>query len=189
MKTLMKNNLSRIIASASAATLLSLGVLAAIQLHAAEKGNKGSLSSRDYKFVCDAAQGGTMEVSLGQLAAQQGNSQSVRDFGQRMATDHQKADQELMQLIGQKGVTLPDTTEKDAKKVNHYKGMTGSSFDSSYMKDMVSDHKDDVKAFQTEVDKGDDPDIKSWAAKTLPTLQEHLTMAESVEATVNAAKP
>ncbi len=171
--------------------MITLGVVSGLQFKAlaAEKGNAGSLSSRDYKFVCDAAEGGRMEVSLGQLAQQQGGAQSIRDFGQRMVTDHQKADQDLMQLLGQKGATLPDTMEKDAKRINHYQGLAGTKFDSDYIKDMVSDHKEDVKAFQTEADKGEDPDVRSWAAKTLPTVQEHPSLAQSTEAAIKAMKP
>jgi putative membrane protein len=178
-------------ASAGIAGLIVLGVVSGFQLKvlSAEKGTAGSLSSRDYKFVCDAAEGGTLEVSLGQLATQQAGAQSVRDFGQRMVTDHQKADQELMQIIGQKGATLPDTSEKDSKTLEHYRKLAGTTFDSDYIKMMVSDHKKDVKVFQTEADKGEDPDVRGWAAKTFPTLQEHLSLAESTEASVNAMKP
>ncbi len=109
-----------------AVAVTALGGLIAF---AADKGNPGTLSSRDYKFVCDAAQGGMMEVSMGQLAQQQGSSQAVRDFGQRMTTDHQKADQELMDLIGHKGTSLPDTTADDAKALNHYRSLSGTTFD------------------------------------------------------------
>lgn len=172
-------------------TLLALGVATGLQYNAlaADKGNAGSLSSRDYKFVCEAAEGGRMEVSLGQLAQQQGNVQSIRDFGQKMVTDHQKANQDLMQILNQKGVTLPDTMEKDTKRVNHYQSLAGNKFDSEYIKDMVSDHKDTLKLLQTEADKGEDPDVRNWAVKTLPTVQEHLSMAESTEAAVKAMKP
>ena len=172
-------------------TMIALGVASELQFQAlaADKGNAGSLSARDYKFVCDVAEGGKMEVSLGQLAQQQGSVQPIRDFGQKMVTDHQKANQDLMQILSQKGVTLPDTMDKDTKKVNHYQGLAGNKFDSEYIKDMVSDHKDTLKLLQTEADKGEDPDVKNWATKTLPTVQEHLSLAESTEAAVKAMKP
>src|SRR5690242_8376207 len=70
---------------------------------AAEKANRGQLSAQDDKSVTDAAQGGMMEVTLGQLATQKATDPAVRDFGQRMVQDHQKADQQLMQLVSQKG--------------------------------------------------------------------------------------
>ena len=59
---------------------------------------------------------------------------------------------------------------------------TGAEFDREYMKEMVSDHKKDVKDFESAAKKADDPDIKSFASSTLPTLQQHLEMAQSTEA-------
>ncbi len=45
---------------------------------------------------------------------------------------------------------------------------------------MVEDHDKDLKAFQDEANGAADPDIKSFAAKTLPTLQEHQKMAKDI---------
>src|SRR5438270_5171450 len=52
---------------------------------------RGQLTAKDYKFLSEISQGGTAEVELGELAKKNGGSQVVRDFGQRMATDHGKA--------------------------------------------------------------------------------------------------
>src|ERR1700746_3382597 len=75
--------------------------------------NQGSLTASDDKFVKDAAEGGLAEVELGKLAAEKGASTDVKAFGQRMVTDHSKANDELKQIAGAKGVDLP--TELSAK--------------------------------------------------------------------------
>src|SRR5881409_2554006 len=62
--------------------------------------------------------------------------------------------------------------------------LSGADFDRAYMKDMVKEHDRDVKAFRKEADAGKDPDVRSWAAKTLPTLQEHQQQAKQVLASV-----
>ena len=167
---------------------LALFTLAALMFNAqaADKNSRGSLNARDYKFVSDAAEGGAMEVSLGRLAAQKGADQAVRDFGQRMVTDHQKANEELTQLVSQKGATLPDSSKEIEKSLSRFGKLEGSDFDKAYIKDMVSDHKKDVKDFQTEADKAEDADLKGWVTKTLPTLEDHLRLAQTVESTVNA---
>lgn len=171
------------------ATMLVLCSSLALQARADQTNTQGQLSSKDYKFVTSAVQGGTMEVTLGQLAAQKGSDPSVRAFGERMVQDHQKANQELTQLISQKGATVPETsTKKGEKMTEHLQGLSGADFDKAYIKHMVSDHKTDIKEFQTAAEKSDDADLKNWAAKTLPTLQEHLRLAESAEATVDAVK-
>ncbi len=175
----------------------AFGTLAALCLslaglnnaNADEKGNRGQLSAKDFKFVTDACAGGMMEVDQGQLAAQKAENQSVRDFGKRMVADHQKANEELKQLLTQKGVTLPDPPAKtEEKTLEHLRGLSGADFDKAYIKGMVSDHKKDVKEFQTESEKAGDADLKNWVAKTLPTIQEHLRLAQSVEADLTGVK-
>src|SRR3954465_12663368 len=101
----MKTYLSGFTRGLTMAALICAGGLLSAQ--AADE-HRGQLSARDYKFVSDAAQGGNMEVTLGQLAVQKASEQSVREFGQRMVTDHTKANNELKQLISQKGATQPD---------------------------------------------------------------------------------
>jgi formate dehydrogenase assembly factor FdhD len=52
------------------------------------------------------------------------------------------------------------------------------------MKMMVSDHKKDVAEFKKESKSGKDTDVKSFASTTLPTLQDHLKMAQDAAAKV-----
>src|SRR5262245_22805089 len=74
------------------------------------------LSSQDRKFVMDAAVGGMMEVEMGRMAAQKASSADVKAFGQRMVTDHGKANDQLKQIASQKGVTLPTTLPADKRQ-------------------------------------------------------------------------
>lgn len=58
--------------------------------------------------------------------------------------------------------------------------MSGAELDREYAKFMVSDHRKDVSEFEKESTRGTDADLKAFATKTLPTLQEHLRMAEAL---------
>jgi putative membrane protein len=148
---------------------------------AGQTGAGMGLSSADQKFAMEAAMGGMMEVELGRVAAQQGMSDAVKQFGQRMVDDHSKANSELMQLASSKGITLP--TELDAQhraELTKMSQLSGAAFDSKYAKEMVKDHEKDVSLFQKQSMRGADADLKSFAASTLPTLQEHLSMARSL---------
>jgi putative membrane protein len=147
-----------------------------------ERTGMGNMSSADHEFVMDAAMGGLMEVELGRIAAQKGMSESVKQFGQRMVDDHSKANEELMTLAQSKGITLPTALdEKHQKDVTKLSAMSGADFDRAYSKMMLSDHNKDVKDFEKESTKGADADLKAFASKTLPTLQEHLQMAQALE--------
>jgi len=144
----------------------------------------GQLDHSDRKFVETAARDGLAEVELGQLASQRAQSPDVKQFGQRMVQDHGKANDQLKQLASSKGIQLPTETDKShQKKMEKLQKLEGAAFDKQYMDDMVKDHKKDVKEFQKQAKSAKDPEVKSFAAQTAPTLQEHLQMAEAAQKT------
>ena len=59
--------------------------------------------------------------------------------------------------------------------------MTGADFDRAYIKMMVSDHKKKASDFERQSTRGTDPDLKAFASKTLPTVQQHLQMAQALD--------
>jgi putative membrane protein len=147
-----------------------------------------SSASPDQMFAREAALGGMAEVDLGNLAKEKASSNDVKQFGDRMVTDHGKGNDELKQWAQSKNITLP--TQLDAKhKALHDRlaKLSGDAFDKAYMRDMVADHQHDVAAFKRESTSGKDADLKAWAGKTLPTLQEHLKMAQDTATKVGGA--
>jgi putative membrane protein len=157
------------------ATLTSIAFLLAASAAVAD--------SPDSSFYKNAAEGGMSEVELGELAQQKGSNPAVRDFGAMMVKDHSAANEKLKALAASKQVSLPDSpsmTQKASKtKLNL---LSGDSFDKSYIKGMIEDHKQDIKEFQKEVSEGKDAQAKAFASATLPTLQMHLQKIQSVAA-------
>src|SRR5207249_5592683 len=112
------------------------------------------------------------------LAAGKASNAEVKSFGQRMVTDHGKANQELTEIASRKGITLPkDVDKKHMAAIDKMSKLSGAAFDKAFMTGMHKDHMKAVSAFEKEASKGQDADIKAFAAKTLPTLKEHLQMA------------
>ncbi len=156
-------------------------------------GAKGASSSQvaasDRKFVREAAQGGMAEVEFGKLATEKASSDEVKKFGQRMVDDHTKAGDELKQVASEKGIVLPQhLSAKDKLTKERLSKLSGAQFDRAYMSDMVKDHTQDVAEFQHEANSGTDSAVKDFAAKTLPTLQDHLREAKQIAPTVRASK-
>jgi putative membrane protein len=148
---------------------------------AGEQPSTGALSSRDQKFIMDTAMAGLMEVQLGRWAAQTGTSAEVKQFGQKMIDDHSNANTELMQLASSKGITLPtQLDEKHQRDVAKVARLRGEEFDRAFSKAMLKDHQKAVSDFEKQSTSGADADIKAFASKTLPTLQEHLQMARAL---------
>jgi putative membrane protein len=146
-----------------------------------------TVSRKDRLFMDKAAAGGIEEVDLGNAVKDKASDQQVKDFANKMVTDHSKANDELKALMSQKGLSAPtDIPAKDKSTDDKIKAKSGADLDKAYMSDMVKDHDADVKAFQTEAKSGDDPDVKAWAAKTLPTLEEHQKMANDIAQKVGA---
>lgn len=128
------------------------------------------LSAADKTFMMNAAKGGMMEVEWGKLAAQNGQNADVKKFGNRMVTDHSKANSELMALAKEGGVALPG-----AKSPGKWKS------DKDYMDMMVKDHQADLAEFQKEAQSGTDPDLKAFASKYSKVVQQHLDLAKQTQ--------
>lgn len=143
--------------------------------------DKDKLNSKDTKFLDEAAMGAMTEVDLGKVAATNASNADVKSFGERMVTDHGKELTDLKTLAQSKGVDLPtELDSKHRKMVDKMSKLNGADFDKAYSKDMLEDHKKDLKDFQKAADHATDPDVKAFAAKQVPTLQEHLSLAEKL---------
>jgi len=136
----------------------------------------------DKKFLKDAALGGMTEVELGKLAAQNGSTDAVKQFGQKLVDDHSKANGNLKEIATSRSIDVPDSLDsKHQSRISKLSKLSGPEFDRAFIKDQVKDHQQDIKDFQAEAQAGSDPAVKAFASKTLPTLQEHLSAAKSLE--------
>ena len=141
------------------------------------------------EFVAHAARDGMAEVELGKLATSRAQSADVKQFAQRMIDDHSKANNELKSLASSKNLPVPGDTDAEHKMLMDRLGkLSGAEFDRAYMKAMVSDHDHAVEEFRAYSERGDDPELKKWAEKTLPTLQSHERMAKETEAKLAGGK-
>ena len=146
------------------------------------KESKSKLPSGEERFMKEAASGGLMEVELGKIAAEKGSHQRVKEFGKRMQADHGKANEQLKKIASSKGVDLPTQPSGEHKStMDKLTKLSGAEFDREYMEAMVDDHKEDIEKFQTQADKGKDPELKKFASETLPILKKHLELAQSTE--------
>jgi len=170
----------------AAAAVASAQPAAASSPAGTKAGNAGaSVPAADKSWAQKAAVGGMAEVEMGKLAQQKAANDQVKQFGSHMAEDHVKANNELKQIASSKGLALP--TELDAThktKMAKLEKLSGAQFDRAYMSEMVADHKKDVAEFRKQSTSGKDSDLKAFAAKTLPTLEDHLKMAQSTDAAV-----
>ena len=131
-------------------------------------------------FVQKAAQDGMTEVELGKLALDKSKNAEVRDFAQRMVTDHGKANKELSTLASANGIDAPKKLDAEHQAiVNDMKALDGAQFDSTYSRHMNMDHTKAITLFEAE-SKAPDKALADFAQKTLPTLHEHKQLAKKL---------
>ncbi|HTR18027.1 MAG TPA: DUF4142 domain-containing protein [Acetobacteraceae bacterium] len=140
------------------------------------------LSAADQSFIQTASIGGMAEVQLGQLALQKTHSAGVRHFATQMVQDYTANNQQLAQLAKQKGVTPPSALD-DAhqQEMTKLQGETGKQFNHDYIAGQVTGHQAMLDTFQSEVQNGQDADLKNFAQQTIPVIQSHLTMAQGLQ--------
>ncbi|MCF0063928.1 DUF4142 domain-containing protein [Dyadobacter chenwenxiniae] len=136
----------------------------------------------DSEFAVAAADGGMLEVQLGELAQTNAASVDVKKFGKDMATEHGKANEELKALAQQKNITLPMSVSDDKqKKIDELSKKKGAEFDKDYISFMVDDHKEDISEFEKAAGDAKDAEVKAWAAGKVPALKHHLEMAQGIK--------
>jgi putative membrane protein len=142
----------------------------------------GPVSTSDQQFVTEAANGGMKEVELSTYVAQQTKNQDVKQLAERIAQDHTNANQELKTAAQQDNAQMPASIdEKSVQELNQFKKMSGSKLDRMYVQHMIEDHQKDIAKFQQQANSGMSAQVKAFAQKTLPTLQEHLQMAQQTQ--------
>jgi putative membrane protein len=135
----------------------------------------------DQTFVTKVAADGKHEVMLGELAKNQAASADVKKFGERMITDHTKANEQLLAAAKAAKIAVPGgLPEEMAKEVQRFRGLKGAEFDKAYIKHMVEDHEKAVKLFENASKNLKDPGLRDFATKTLPTIKEHLELAKKL---------
>ena len=134
-------------------------------------------------FIQKAAMSDMYEVQAGKLAAEKGQSDAVKQFGQQMVDAHTKTTEELTGIVKTKNlkVEIPSTLDaKHQKLFDDLNRASADNFDKAYAKQQVDAHQEAVDLFKKYGANGDDPDVKQFAEKTLPTIQHHLDEAKKL---------
>ena len=140
-----------------------------------------AMAATSNDFVDNAAEGGITEVEAGKLALEKSSSADVKTFAQHMVTDHTKANQELMALAKKLDIEVPDDAALTDKAKKAILEMRDESFDKAYSNNQVAAHEKTVELFKKEAASSDNPELKAFATKTLPTLEAHLKMAKELQ--------
>lgn len=143
----------------------------------------GSAAPSAQDFVTKAAQTDMFEIQASQLAEQKDQKQADQKFAKRMVKDHSKTSDQLKSLVdsGKVQAQLPASLDQaHQQKLDHLQTLSGKQFDNAYDQAQKQGHKDAVAMFKQYSQNGDNAALKQWAKKTLPTLEQHLSMAKKL---------
>jgi putative membrane protein len=143
--------------------------------------DKSQMGDRDKDFIKDVAEGSQIEIETSKLAMNKAMNGEVKAYATRLVNEHTASSAELNSLLKSKSVTwsVDDDTYK-AKRHESLQNMSGTAFDKEYLEDMISDHEKTIARFAEQTQNGKDAQIKAFADKTLPTLQDHLKQARAL---------
>ena len=117
-------------------------------------------------FVTQAAMSDMFEIESSKLAQANAANEETKVFAARMVKDHTTTSTEM------------DASHKS--KIEKPQGLKSKGFDQQYNGEQETAHKNAVALFERYAKGGDNGDLKAFAAKHLPHLQEHLKMAEDL---------
>jgi len=173
--------------------LASLAVLAILPVARAQNPAQGTANRagvNDALFSAAAASGGLAEVTISKLGLQKATDNELKQFSQQMVDEHTKVNRELTDLAARKGITLPASPDIRATFcAESLNGLSGEEFDRCYAKAQLVTHMDAVAMFEAEAERGLDPDIKAFAARTLPHIKGHLKMIKPIAMRYEKEKP
>jgi putative membrane protein len=144
------------------------------------------LASNPSKFVIKAYAADQEEIRMSQIAQEKSSSDQVKSLAQTIVQDHQAHAAKVQQLAQQKGIAVSDQLSPECQKsLDAMSAMSGPAFDRHYLHDMVRDHKKAIALYDQAAANNSDPDVRALAQSTLPTLKEHLQMAQRDATIIN----
>jgi len=132
------------------------------------------------EFLTKALQGDNSEIMLGNMAQDRARDPGVRDYGRMLVRDHSKARSEVLDVGARFGLRPTREIAPEARdERERLRDMHGRDFDQEFVRYMIEDHRKDIGDFRDEAREHHGP-VSDLAARQLPTLRQHLEMAQSL---------
>ncbi len=133
------------------------------------------MAVNDTMFAEAACSAGIAELGLSEIGAQRATDAQLKEFSTRMVQEHGRMHAELNRLAAEMRIPMPRQADFRAKFcAESLSGLTGEEFDRAYAKAQLVAHMEAAAAFEAEAERGQNPQLKAFAAKGLPHIREHL---------------
>ena len=135
----------------------------------------------DKRFARDVALTAMVEVELGKLATQKASGDDIKQFGQRIADDQSKANDELKEVAGKENISIPNALDsKHQSRIDKLSKLSGEDFDKAFVKEELKNHETEVNDFDSEAQNGTNANVKAFASNMLPALRQDLDLVKNL---------
>lgn len=139
---------------------------------------QGKLDRHDHAFLKKAAEINLTEIQLGKIAEQHSSDPNIKKMAGALIKDHQEANKNLERLAASKGVTLPNEPSIwERRSISSLEKEQGDKLNKEFLSLNQKGHEKALALYEKESARTQDPDIKAWANKMVPSLREHLAVA------------
>jgi putative membrane protein len=177
----MEYRMGVLVTSLATAVLMSTGC--------AMSGDQKAIGKPSDMFLANTVQGSGAEVALSRLALERSTNPEVKRFAQQDIRDHEKLNQEIIQIANRRGMTVSTEPNDTQERIStHLSKLSGNEFDREYMSEMIADHAKMTAKLEAKTKQTKDPEIQQLAARQLPLFQEHLQTAQSINEDLVASR-
>jgi putative membrane protein len=171
-----------LLVAASALFVAAPGIIYAGSTEPPAATGQKAVSDDDREFMHEAMMTGNTEVLAGQLAQQKASDPQIKEYAQRMVTEHRMNGEKLKQVARQLGYMLPPQADqmKQNEMLQELSGLSGKEFDEAYAEAQVDLHEDAIDLYEDAAENGTSPQLRQYAKETLPHLEQHLAQAEKL---------
>jgi putative membrane protein len=168
-------SIRRLMAAAASGLVIAFGAGTASPLQAQDD------VSKDGELIREIAADHLLEIRLGTIAKDKASNLSVKQFGERMVTDHTSMLQQWRGLVSKSGFPFqPGLRDEQEDEVERLEKLSGTEFDRAYMTSMIQDHQNAVSKYQTKGQSANSTQVRELVTVNLPVLQQHLNLAMQV---------
>ena len=133
----------------------------------------------DNEFMMTAAHSDQNEIQQSKMALAKGVTGMAKEMANKMIADHTKSTADLKKIAAKKGVTLPTDMDAEHKALAPaMEKLSGKDFEAKYLAQMQADHQKTANTMMAHEKMTQDADLKAFIGKTLPVVQQHLSMAK-----------
>ena len=160
---------------------LGLLVIAALPAQAADK----PMEPKDY--VTDASQSDAFEIKISEMALRTSENAAVKEFATKMIEAHKQSTEKLKAAAAEAGLgdSVTDTLGvKQTAAVGKLEVLTGGAFDREFASIQVKAHEEALKLHSSYAKNGGSAPLKAFAGAVVPTIQQHLKMAKTLQASL-----